>query len=1247
MQIFVLGMHRSGTSVVTRLINLMGAHFGPEELSTGANPENPRGFWERRDVRDENDAVLWSSGADWWKVADFSLESVPVNAQKRFSRNVPEIIRNLDTHRPWVVKEPRLCLLFPMWQRHVETPICVLVHRPPIQVAHSLEYRNEFPLSVGVALWERYVLDALKWSTGFPRILVSFEDIMADPIAQVDQLLGNLTNAGVDGLNRPSDADITSFVSHDLFRHRHPKEEQLDLLNSDQLELASAMESGAVLELGDVPTLSAQAERTLRLFEEISKNKRLTDSESYSSKSPSVDREESQKKQHEPNSELATVRARAMAQLHESKNLRADFEKLDVEYRTLRKRAKTDRLEIEKLHTRLHDTEKSLDRARSTSKSRAHSLKLIKEDVETSAKKIAELEEQCRNFEARSNSAEKEVARTSDTLEIAENERRQALQRIGELEPQVAKLVEAEAARDHESNRASDLEITVGLLETELGRWRNEAAKSKSRQNDLERSTEELLVFLRRAQRHFEEISNEPARRFGPFELRSQRKSAAGQDRLNLLFRQIGAWVQKHRDELVAMINPVSTDRESQHGLPKSDRFLRTQNTDELSIDVIVCVHDSLEEVRRCLASVISTIGRHHTLIVVDDGSGEETAQFLNRFASIHDHVKLVRRDSAGGYTKAANSGIENSSAEFIVLLNSDTQVPTAWLKKLARAAYQSNEIGIVGPLSNAASWQSVPEIIDENGQLAVNQIPAGFTVEDMDRIVESCSTAEFPRVDLANGFCFGIKRIVLDTIGTFDEESFPRGYGEENDFCFRAADAEFRVVIATDCYVYHEKSRSYSPTVRDRLAKESGAILQKKYPVARIRKSVEECKENPILVGIREQFRQEIGKAVKSRESDPDRNPRISGDSPLRILFVLPVRGGGGGVHSIVQETMGIREVGAHASVAVPGKATDRYCQRYPNVDPSVFVGFNNVEELTTTAEEYDVVVATIFTSVKLIRKIVERVPRLVPAYYIQDYEPWICRNNESLQREAFDSYGLIPNMIRFAKTDWIRHTVEEKHGVPVQKVMPSLDTSVYFPRSDQASETGDDRPVRIAAMVRPKTPRRAAGSTMEILSSIKKQYGDLVDITVFGCDPEEEGFLALHRDFDHEHLGVLIREEVAEALRKSDVFVDFSTYQAFGRTALEAMACGCAVIVPEHGGTSEYAENDVNALVVDTTDKNACIAATQRLVETRELRKRLSRNAKPTAARYSTRAAAASILAVLSASVETYSVETASLPG
>jgi GT2 family glycosyltransferase len=281
--------------------------------------------------------------------------------------------------------------------------------------------------------------------------------------------------------------------------------------------------------------------------------------------------------------------------------------------------------------------------------------------------------------------------------------------------------------------------------------------------------------------------------------------------------------------------------------------------TSDISVDVIVCVHDAVDEVRRCLDSVIRTLERHHTLIIVDDGSGEETARFLRNFEKSHHQVKLFRRDSAGGYTRAANCGLDNSTAEFVILLNSDTQVPKDWWRKLARAAYTSPETGIVGPLSNAASWQSVPEIIDQNGQLAVNEMPAGFTVEDMDRLAEACSPTTVVRIDLANGFCLGLKRNVLDAIGLFDEKLFPRGYGEENDFCFRAVDAGFQIIIATDCYVYHEKSSSYSPAVRNRLARETSKVLSKKYPAARIRAAVDSCKNNPALENIRECFRNRL----------------------------------------------------------------------------------------------------------------------------------------------------------------------------------------------------------------------------------------------------------------------------------------------------------------------------------------------------------------------------------------------------
>ena len=75
--LLLLGMHRSGTSAVARALNLCGAWAGKPDDLTGANIENPWGFWERRDVRHICDELLRSMGGDWWKVAQLDVSSVP------------------------------------------------------------------------------------------------------------------------------------------------------------------------------------------------------------------------------------------------------------------------------------------------------------------------------------------------------------------------------------------------------------------------------------------------------------------------------------------------------------------------------------------------------------------------------------------------------------------------------------------------------------------------------------------------------------------------------------------------------------------------------------------------------------------------------------------------------------------------------------------------------------------------------------------------------------------------------------------------------------------------------------------------------------------------------------------------------------------------------------------------------------------------------------------------------------------
>ena len=272
-------------------------------------------------------------------------------------------------------------------------------------------------------------------------------------------------------------------------------------------------------------------------------------------------------------------------------------------------------------------------------------------------------------------------------------------------------------------------------------------------------------------------------------------------------------------------------------------------------VDIIICVHNALDDVRACVTSVRN--GNYGDveirLILVDDGSAEETRDYLWGLATSPETL-LIRNEVPGGYTKAANAGLKAATAGTIVLLNSDTIVPPNWLTKMTGLMERFPDVGMVGPLSNAASWQSVPRVLDDNRLFAVNELPPDSSVEDYDRRLEaSVGTISLrPRVPLLNGFCIMLRRQVIDTIGYLDEESFPRGYGEENDYCFRATDAGFGLMLAIDTYVFHAKSKSYGSATRNKLSEEGGAAFARKYPLHRIQGAVASMRANPLLETVR-----------------------------------------------------------------------------------------------------------------------------------------------------------------------------------------------------------------------------------------------------------------------------------------------------------------------------------------------------------------------------------------------------------
>jgi GT2 family glycosyltransferase len=279
----------------------------------------------------------------------------------------------------------------------------------------------------------------------------------------------------------------------------------------------------------------------------------------------------------------------------------------------------------------------------------------------------------------------------------------------------------------------------------------------------------------------------------------------------------------------------------------------RLDRVADVPVDIVVCVHNALEDVRLCLESAWDCLRPGHRLILVNDLSDEATTAYLRDFAAGRPSVTLIENEQNLGYTRSANRGLAAGTAPFRIMLNSDTIVSPNWALKLLDTARSSDRIGIVGPLSNAAGAQSIPRIKNTGDNTAINPLPNGLGPADLDLACEAWSLADpVPRVPLVHGFCLGVRSEVIDAIGLFDEENFKLFYGEENDYCLRARAAGFELAVATNTFVFHRKSRSIDAERRVVQMAEAWKRLRDLYGAERILAAHRQVEEHPLLERMR-----------------------------------------------------------------------------------------------------------------------------------------------------------------------------------------------------------------------------------------------------------------------------------------------------------------------------------------------------------------------------------------------------------
>jgi glycosyltransferase involved in cell wall biosynthesis len=189
---------------------------------------------------------------------------------------------------------------------------------------------------------------------------------------------------------------------------------------------------------------------------------------------------------------------------------------------------------------------------------------------------------------------------------------------------------------------------------------------------------------------------------------------------------------------------------------------------------------------------------------------------------------------------------------------------------------------------------------------------------------------------------------------------------------------------------------------------------------------------------------------------------------------------------------------------------------------------------------------------------------------YFIQDYESWFFPEEDEESRARVNkTYELISHKI--VKSSWLKGLLA-KAGYSAEKIHLGMDLSMFYPRDIKKSS----HPI-ILAMARPRTPRRGYKYVISALHQVKRERPD-AEIILFGDHLQKKSI-----PFNFTDAGVLSdQNRLAELYSKADVFIDGSDYQGFGRTALEAMACGAACVVTNVGGVTEYAVDGYNCLTV-----------------------------------------------------------------
>ena len=576
------------------------------------------------------------------------------------------------------------------------------------------------------------------------------------------------------------------------------------------------------------------------------------------------------------------------------------------------------------------------------------------------------------------------------------------------------------------------------------------------------------------------------------------------------------------------------------------------------TLDVVLPVKDAVHWAVKAIEELFAQCGTEfRKLIIVDDGSTDESFARLQVAADRERRITLVKNAGRTGYGGACNFGASRSDASAIAFLNSDCLLTPGALGKMFGLALRDPSIGIICPLSNNSPVLTVP-------------LAPGSDYRRMNRALEQ-ALSDSPDRDVAIdactvvGTCLMVTRAAWEITGGFSP-IWGRGYGEETDLQFRAAESGFRGVVAINTYVYHYGGASFGTTAdSEALRKKNHKLFFDTWGDA-YATYANKCRERDPV---------KLAEAALARATDlpgPD------------VLFLIPgLNPTIGGLNVVVDICNHLVRRGVNATCAILGASREAQSSGNQALffrpliyrDTQSLIADHTVRPKTVVGTLY----STVAPAYLLSRRVGGRCVSFVQGheFLFDQGKAWSdVQHAYELPDEALVTSTFLEGLV-----------AEKTPSVPLTRLPLGIDANLFHPalRKPKAKATANSDAVCLGMVLR-SAPDKGQPILLEVLDELRRS--DLpVRFKVFSSGYYFDSTPSDERKGVDFILLPLSNAELAVQFRDVDIFVDASQHEGYGLLPLEAMASGATVVCSDSGGVRDFVSDGANGFVINEVNK------------------------------------------------------------